>query len=74
MKALGTVPIYRASDMKDASNDARRAANQKSLDSLAGAVCAGGFAALFPEGVSHDQPHPLEIRTGAARLFYNAVS
>jgi 1-acyl-sn-glycerol-3-phosphate acyltransferase len=72
MKALGTVPIYRASDMKDASDDARRAANQKSLDSLAGAVCVGGFTALFPEGVSHDDPFLQELKTGAARLFYRA--
>jgi 1-acyl-sn-glycerol-3-phosphate acyltransferase len=72
MKALGTVPIYRASDMKEASNDARRAANQKSLDALAQAVCDGGFAALFPEGVSHDDPFLQELKTGAARLYYRA--
>jgi len=72
MKALGTVPIYRASDMKDASDDARRAANRKSLDSLAHAVCVGGFAALFPEGVSHDDPFLQELKTGAARLYYRA--
>lgn len=72
MKALGTVPIYRASDMKEASNDARRAANQKSLDALAHAVCDGGFAALFPEGVSHDDPFLQELKTGAARLYYRA--
>jgi 1-acyl-sn-glycerol-3-phosphate acyltransferase len=72
MKALGTVPIYRASDMEDASDDARRDANQKSLDSLAQAVCDGGFAALFPEGVSHDDPFLQELKTGAARLYYRA--
>ena len=72
MKALGTVPIYRASDMKDASDDARRDANRKSIDGLAQAVCVGGFAALFPEGVSHDDPFLQELKTGAARLYYRA--
>ena len=72
MKALGTVPIYRASDMDDTSTAARRAANEKSLDALATAVCDGGFAALFPEGVSHDDPFLQELKTGAARLYYRA--
>ncbi len=72
MKALGTVPIYRASDLKDADDEVRRSANRKSLDALAHAVCVGGFAALFPEGVSHDDPFLQELKTGAARLFYRA--
>lgn len=72
MKALGTVPIYRASDLKDADDQMRRSANQESLDALAHAVCVGGFAALFPEGVSHDDPFLQELKTGAARLFYRA--
>ena len=72
MKALGTVPIYRASDMKDADEESRREANRKSLDALAQAVCDGAFAALFPEGVSHDEPFPQELKSGAARLYYRA--
>ncbi|MFW2386817.1 MAG: 1-acyl-sn-glycerol-3-phosphate acyltransferase [Polyangiales bacterium] len=72
MRALGTVPIFRASDMKNASDDARRQANRKSLDAMAQAVCDGGFAALFPEGVSHDDPFLQELKTGAARLYYRA--
>jgi 1-acyl-sn-glycerol-3-phosphate acyltransferase len=72
MKALGTVPIYRATDMKDADDDTRRAANRRSVDALAQAVCDGGFAALFPEGVSHDDPFLQELKTGAARLYYCA--
>ncbi|MBW2403410.1 MAG: 1-acyl-sn-glycerol-3-phosphate acyltransferase [Deltaproteobacteria bacterium] len=56
MRALGTVPIYRASDLKNADDEARRKGNRQSLDAMAQAVCDGGFAALFPEGVSHDDP------------------
>ena len=72
MRALGTVPIYRASDLKDADDETRRKENRKSLDALAQAVCDGGFAALFPEGVSHDDPFLQELKTGAARLYYRA--
>jgi 1-acyl-sn-glycerol-3-phosphate acyltransferase len=72
MRALGTVPIYRAADLKDADDETRRQANRKSLDALAQAVCDGGFAALFPEGVSHDDPFLQELKTGAARLYYRA--
>ena len=73
MRALGTVPIFRASDLKKADDEARRQANQKSLDAMAQAVCDGGFAALFPEGVSHDDPFLQELKTGAARLYYRAT-
>lgn len=72
MRALGTVPIYRASDLKDADDETRRKANRQSLDALAQAVCDGRFAALFPEGVSHDDPFLQDLKTGAARLYYRA--
>lgn len=72
MRALGTVPVYRRQDVPGDGDDARRLANQTSLDALAGAVAAGSFAALFPEGDSHDEPAPTELKTGAARLYYRA--
>ena len=72
MRAMGTVPIYRPQDQAAGggtqTEEARREANQKSLDALALAVVDGSYAALFPEGVSHDNPHLSEIRSGAARL------
>ncbi len=76
MRGLGTVPIYRAQDAGKAGAadpDARRAANDKSLGALADAVQGGRFAALFPEGVSHDAPFLSEVKTGAARLFLRAA-
>ena len=74
MRALGTVPIYRAQDAAAApsTDDTRRARNQQSLDALAREVANGSFSALFPEGQSHDAPHPVELKTGAARLYYRA--
>ncbi len=73
MRALGTVPIYRASDSSQDDEQTRRQANRQSLDGLARAVCEGRFAALFPEGVSHDEPFPQELKTGAARLYFSAM-
>ena len=74
MRRLGTVPIYRAADQQAMSDEARRAANAKSLDALAAELANGSFAALFPEGQSHDQPFVTEIRSGAARLFLRAAA
>ena len=76
MRALGTVPVYRRQDFPGddpgGHDDARRKANEKSLDALAAAVAGGEFCALFPEGDSHDEPAPTELKTGAARLYYRA--
>lgn len=71
LRRVGTVPIYRAVDARG-DEAARRDANARSLDALAERVAAGSFSSLFPEGESHDAPHPVELKTGAARLFYRA--
>ncbi len=73
MKAVGTVPIYRRQDAKKGSDpEARKAANRRSLDAMAEAVAGGSFAALFPEGISHDRPDLQELKTGVASLYYRA--
>lgn len=72
MRRLGTVPIYRAQDAPGDDPATRRAANDRSLGALAEAIARGRFAALFPEGVSHDEPFLQEVKTGAARLYLRA--
>ena len=72
LRRTGTVPIYRAQDAKSSSADARRAANKKSVDALAREVARGSFSALFPEGVSHDEPGLVELKSGVAHLYYRA--
>lgn len=72
MRGVGAVPIYRAVDAKGSSPEQRRAKNEETLRALAEAIAGGSFAALFPEGVSHDAPRMLELKTGAARLYYQA--
>lgn len=71
MKAAGTVPIYRAQDA-GADAGSRRAQNARSLDALAERVAGGSYSCLFPEGDSHDAPHLLRLKTGAARFYYRA--
>lgn len=72
MRQIGTVPIYRARDLPALDARGRFEQNQKSLGALASEIANGSFSALFPEGVSHDAPHLMELKTGAARLFYQA--
>lgn len=72
LRRLGTVPIYRAIDQARRDPQARRAANRRSVEALAAEVARGSFSALFPEGVSHDEPRLQELKTGAARLYYQA--
>ncbi len=74
LRFLGTVPIYRPQDSgRGLDPEARRAANRRSLDALAEAVAVGSFAAIFPEGESHDEPALMDLRPGAARLFLAAA-
>jgi 1-acyl-sn-glycerol-3-phosphate acyltransferase len=75
LRSFGAVPVYRRRDFPDrATDEERREANEKSLDRIAAAVAAGNFALLFPEGQSHDRPHPTELKTGAARLYYRSCA
>lgn len=71
-RALGTVPIYRSQDVPSEDVDERRRRNDESLDALADSIARGSFSALFPEGISHDEPFLQQIKSGAARLYYRA--
>jgi 1-acyl-sn-glycerol-3-phosphate acyltransferase len=72
VRSIGTVPILRAMDLPNMTPAERVAANAKSLDALAARIAGGAFSALFPEGTSHDAPHLIEMKAGAARLYYQA--
>lgn len=77
LRAVGTVPIYRAADARpsqgESSDAERRQRNKQSLDALAQAVADGSLAALFPEGVSHDAPALSELKVGIAKVYYRAA-
>ncbi len=72
MRAVGAVPVYRRGDFPSGNEGSIREANERSIDAMAASVASGSFALLFPEGQSHDEPFPTELKTGAARLYYRA--
>jgi glycerol-3-phosphate O-acyltransferase/dihydroxyacetone phosphate acyltransferase len=74
LRALHTVPIFRADDSDGTNEEARREANARSLHALAEVVAQGSFACLFPEGDSHDAPHLMDLKTGAARFYFAALA
>ncbi len=74
MRRIGAIPIYRTQDLSKMSRSEAMKANQTSLEALSEELASGSFSALFPEGISHDEPHLTEIKTGAARLYYRARS
>jgi 1-acyl-sn-glycerol-3-phosphate acyltransferase len=72
MRSVGAIPVYRRRDFHSGGEESIREANARSIEAMAASVSSGSFALLFPEGQSHDEPFPTELRTGAARLYYRA--
>ena len=72
IKALDTVPIYRSMDLPELDPAQRKLKNEESLVLLSQRIASGRFSALFPEGTSHDAPHLIQLRAGAAKLYYQA--
>jgi 1-acyl-sn-glycerol-3-phosphate acyltransferase len=62
----GAVPVYRRQDTTDMSR------NFDTFARCRRTLAAGGVVALFPEGVSHNQPRALPLKTGAARIAFEA--
>ncbi|TBX28491.1 hypothetical protein TK43_06230 [Roseovarius sp. JS7-11] len=63
LNAAGVVPLYRRQD--------GRADRGKLADSFSSAcqlLEAGGVLAIFPEGISHNNPRVLPLKSGAARI------
>ncbi len=75
MRATGAKPVHRAQDASatDSKKGDRSAKNSTLIESLGDAIAAGGRAAIFPEGVTHMESHPVRLRTGAARILLHAI-
>jgi len=69
VKAFGSIPVYRP---QDADADVRR--NRETFTKARDLLKRGGVLALFPEGVSHDQPRLMPLKSGAARIALGAAS
>ncbi len=62
----GVLPAYRRIDGEDTGR------NEETLDACRQALAKGEVVALFPEGISHDEPELQPLRTGAARIVLGA--
>ncbi|HEX8735757.1 MAG TPA: lysophospholipid acyltransferase family protein [Pyrinomonadaceae bacterium] len=69
IRAVGALPLYR---QQDAGADVSR--NQETFNVARELLKSGGAIALFPEGVSHNSPKLLPLKTGAARIALGAAS
>ena len=69
LKTVEALPVYRK---VDAGEDVSK--NQETFRAAQERLRRGGSIALFPEGVSHNSPKLLPMKTGAARIALGAVS
>ncbi|MEO8647665.1 MAG: lysophospholipid acyltransferase family protein [Acidobacteriota bacterium] len=69
LRTVDALPLYRKID---AGEDVSK--NSKTFKVCSELLQRGGSIALFPEGVSHNSPNLLPIKTGAARIALGAVS
>jgi len=68
LKRIGGVPVYRRQEAPGES-----ARNEATLDQCGAQLASGGVVCLFPEGVSHNAPKLLSLRSGAARIYFRAA-
>jgi glycerol-3-phosphate O-acyltransferase/dihydroxyacetone phosphate acyltransferase len=67
LKLGGVVPVYRRQDGEPTARNRETFARSSRL------LASGGLLAIFPEGVSHDEPALQPLRTGAARIALAAA-
>ncbi|MCO6509902.1 MAG: 1-acyl-sn-glycerol-3-phosphate acyltransferase [Aridibacter famidurans] len=68
LRTVEALPVFRKIDDADVGQ------NVKTFDASHSLLKRGGAIALFPEGVSHNSPKLLPIKTGAARIALGAIS
>jgi glycerol-3-phosphate O-acyltransferase/dihydroxyacetone phosphate acyltransferase len=74
LKLAGVVPVHRRSDADGAANlEAPGDRNESTFRTCRALLARGGVVALFPEGISHNEPALQPLRTGAARIAMGAA-
>lgn len=68
LRVMEALPVYRKIDSADVTQ------NSKTFEASHDLLQGGGAIALFPEGISHNSPKLLPIKTGAARIALGAIS
>nr|WP_281496531.1 lysophospholipid acyltransferase family protein [Pseudohalocynthiibacter sp. F2068] len=67
LNAAGAVPVYRRQDGRHEEGSLT-----DSFSKATELLAAGGILAIFPEGISHNEPHVLPLKSGAARIALEA--
>ncbi len=62
----GMIPVHRSADR------GARTSNDRMFASAYDSLADGDLMLIFPEGVTQDDPHMAEVRTGAARIALGA--
>lgn len=68
LDVAGAVQIVRRED----DPTKQGGANDSAFDRVASWLQGGGNILIFPEGTSHNQPHLVELKSGAARMLLRA--
>ena len=71
LRMAGVVPLHRRQDVGQGAEPSR---NAESLAACRRRLGEGGAVCIFPEGVSHSEPHLRPLRTGAARIALEAAA
>jgi 1-acyl-sn-glycerol-3-phosphate acyltransferase len=66
LDVVGALPVHRP-------NEGSTAGNMAIFEACFAALADGQMVALFPEGITHDEPRVAELRTGAARIALGAA-
>jgi 1-acyl-sn-glycerol-3-phosphate acyltransferase len=72
LKLAGVVPVYRRSDSDSEHQGTDR--NETTFRTSRQLLARGGVVAVFPEGISHNEPALQPLRTGAARIALSAAA
>lgn len=64
----GAIPVFRKQDAADMSR------NHETFTRVHSLLARGGAVAIFPEGVSHNDPQLRPFKTGAARMALGATA
>lgn len=67
LRALGGIPVHRRQDDPDAMH-----LNENTFREAVSVLLSGGAIQIFPEGRSHSEPGVAALRTGAARIAFQA--
>eukprot|EP01111_Echinosteliopsis_oligospora_P014773 TRINITY_DN5658_c0_g1_i2.p1 TRINITY_DN5658_c0_g1~~TRINITY_DN5658_c0_g1_i2.p1 ORF type:complete len:290 (+),score=57.30 TRINITY_DN5658_c0_g1_i2:33-902(+) len=68
LNALHAVPVYRKQDFGGATQN-----NTGAIDAMAQILSRNDCLVIFPEGISHDDPSIVELKTGFARAAVQAL-